>query len=141
MPLGFGRWGNMCYRYVAREMTFSQAAEYCKDLRGICNRGDGHLLPTRVAEENNAGLKAYKDACIKSAVDSFWIGYKDSKSEGKWESVSSLARSYRYYNWASGNGGNSGSKDCAAMRPDGKWIADDCGKKKPFICRIIRTNH
>ncbi len=81
---------------------------------------------------------------LYGAVD-LHIGGSDSITEGMWiwdgsdpfwmGGSGGTAIMNRYANWTPGEPNDTGTEDCAEMKPNGQWNDGNCGDGQRFVCR------
>ena len=125
---GFSKFGDNCYGFIRKSLTWTEAQNYCGQLN------NGFLAEPRTEDENAfiVGLVA------SNGGGDVWLGGSDHEREGTWIWTHSGMRfNWGYTNWASGQPDNGHNGDCLQLwsRRQYSWDDDVCSSKAPFVCQ------
>uniref|UniRef100_A0A914PR04 C-type lectin domain-containing protein n=1 Tax=Panagrolaimus davidi TaxID=227884 RepID=A0A914PR04_9BILA len=113
-----------CYFLQANPNYYLEAEQECRNHKG-------HLTSIHDIFDN---MFLTQQALLTNLTD-FWIGLNDLASSGKWSWMDNSTLDFT--DWDKGQPENISGFDCCAVGMDhGKWISDDCFKRKPFVCLI-----
>uniref|UniRef100_A0AC34G6W6 C-type lectin domain-containing protein n=1 Tax=Panagrolaimus sp. ES5 TaxID=591445 RepID=A0AC34G6W6_9BILA len=109
-----------CYIFQSNATTFISAEI-------ACNEMGGNLTSIHDAFENNF----LSNQSQQFSDDDFWVGLSRLIS-GNWTWMDNTTIDYT--DWAPKEPAN---LDCAAvLKKDSSWLASDCSKAKPYVCKI-----
>jgi hypothetical protein len=100
-------YGGHTYYISKKTETWSKAKE-------ICEKNGGHLVTITSAEENDAIIEYIKAQKINKNI---WIGYSDTKQEGKWEWITGEKSEFTYWDREEPNNWQNTNEDCVMI-----WI-------------------
>uniref|UniRef100_A0A914Y2A9 C-type lectin domain-containing protein n=1 Tax=Panagrolaimus superbus TaxID=310955 RepID=A0A914Y2A9_9BILA len=131
-PNGSVPWHTDCYFFQHNNTAiFPDADSACIDL-------GGHLASVHNAFTNAFLTKNVPNMFHGSSVSDFWIGYTNVMNWKDWTWMDGSNSDYT--DWAPGQQSNFTNGNCAAVRLiDGSWKADDCFKRKPYVCKVKKS--
>jgi len=130
LPAGsWVKWRNHHYLVVTEKMTWNQAVAYAKKL-------GGHLVTISDQAENNFVTDLAKS---KGVGRTYYIGFTDLGSEGKWRWVT--GQKITYTNWSGGEPNNhDGIEHCCEVGWHSKygWNDSPCDQNLSFVVEVDR---
>lgn len=122
-PSNMKRFGNMCYSFQQRPMSWLYANNECKLLGGQLATIDGN-------SRNDFFYRNYRQSVRGNNI---WIGLK--KCGTKW--CYPDGKSSVYLSWNVGEPNNVGrNENCVEMWGNGHWNDAPCRNRRPSICEI-----
>jgi hypothetical protein len=125
-PKGAIKWQSNCYLFEPNQTAFIVAEEQCNNLGGHLTSIHDGFTNNFIAQ--NAGLYFQESTMVD-----FWIGGSDMASYGNWTWTD--GSNFLFTEW--NHNKNATGEDCLSQSlMDGRWNAQDCFKRKPYVCGV-----
>jgi len=125
-PEGSVKWKSNCYLFEPTQTAFIVAEAQCANFGGHLTSIHDGFTNNFIAQ--NAGLH-FK----QSSVTDFWIGGSDMASFETWTWTD--GSNFVFTEW--NHNKNATGEDCLSQSIlDGRWNAQDCFKRKPYVCGV-----
>ncbi|XP_041841840.1 type-2 ice-structuring protein-like isoform X2 [Melanotaenia boesemani] len=124
-PWGWSKYGQRCFHFVPREMTWSDALTNCwsmgANLASVHDAGEYHWIQKLIADRSHAHPLAY-------------IGGTDMLHEGHWRWTDGSPFLFSY--WCHGEPNNAGWQHCLQMNYTGNkcWADVWCHFPRASVC-------
>ena len=152
-PEGWGSpFAEYCYLPISEEKSWGEAQSFCKDnqstsdLASVFSVYEDIKIRTLAKDLGNKDPKfiyTYLAHIFPNNVYHYlgdtvtsWIGLRDTLSEGNWVWADGISATYTHWKTDEPNGGR--RENCVGVAQEG-WVDDNCGDKKPFICKMKAT--
>ncbi|XP_067686457.1 rheacalcin-1-like [Haliotis asinina] len=131
-PFGFIHYGDSCYAFVAQEMAWDKAQEFC------LRRYGAHLAEVKTAGENQFILDYLNNNTHTFYGYDLWLGGTDNTFDKSWRWAVLSNTTMTFTDWSPGqpDGSFQGLERCLELESTYKlkWNDDDCYDHNLFIC-------
>ncbi|TKR58232.1 hypothetical protein L596_029706 [Steinernema carpocapsae] len=117
--------GKQCYLTSTVPLTWIEAQQVCHQNKAVLTS-----ILSKDTQDYLDSVDAHTD---------YWIGLNDKVKDGdwRWDTLGEYpAKLSGWTNWAPKQPSNSDTERCVFQQGSSsrKWVAADCGQKKPFVC-------
>ncbi|XP_076738456.1 ladderlectin-like [Maylandia zebra] len=125
-PSGWTQYGNRCFLYDNRQMTWAQAQRICQSL-------NANLASVNSNDEYQFIRAVISSASRESGLT--WVGGSDGQQENYWFWIDGTY--FTFTQWCHGEPNNvGGNEHCLMVNSSGSkcWNDGRCDSQYPFIC-------
>ncbi|XP_026013632.1 ladderlectin-like [Astatotilapia calliptera] len=125
-PSGWTQYGNRCFLYDNRQMTWAQAQRICQSL-------NANLASVNSNDEYQFIRAVISSASRESGLT--WVGGSDGQQENYWFWIDGTY--FTFTQWCQGEPNNAGGNEhCLMVNSSGSkcWNDGRCDSQYPFIC-------